>query len=266
MDKISRTAHRFRGFSKVFFYVFAAIYPVFVFYFLVIRKTPIRTLSLFVIAFALFAFIAVTSQKKSETTRGSGRKPLSMFWNSLLLFGLGLVCLLTNSGIILKLYPLLINLLFLGAFGITLLRPPSMIFRFAIFYDKSIPGSLVEKRIAAYCVNVTIVWIAFFIINGSIAAFTIFSGSDAFWAFYNGGISYILIGILFAVELLIRKKVQKNMPKAVPLSALNNKSRDPSAIVCYEGAWSDAVYKTYGDFIIGIAALRRHIFMYLLPY
>ena len=50
--------------SKVFLSVAAVAYPVMVFYFLVIRKTPIRMLSLFVIAFAVFAFIAGTSKKK----------------------------------------------------------------------------------------------------------------------------------------------------------------------------------------------------------
>jgi 3-hydroxymyristoyl/3-hydroxydecanoyl-(acyl carrier protein) dehydratase len=88
-----------------------------------------------------------------------------------------------------------------------------MIYRFAIMQDKSIPGSLNEKRIAAYCKKVTIVWLVFIFFNGSMAAWTIFSGSDAFWAVYNGGVSYILMGILFAGEFIVRKKVQKNMPK-----------------------------------------------------
>jgi hypothetical protein len=50
--------------TKVLFYTLSVIYPVVVFYFLVIRKIPLRQLSLFVIAFALLAFIAGTTKKK----------------------------------------------------------------------------------------------------------------------------------------------------------------------------------------------------------
>jgi acyl-CoA synthetase (AMP-forming)/AMP-acid ligase II len=151
------------------------------------------------------------------------------------------------------------NLLFLGAFGMTLAQPPSMIYRFATLQDKSIPGSLGEKRIAAYCRKVTVVWVAFFVCNGSMAALTIVSGSDVLWSVYNGGISYILMGILFAGEFIVRKKVQKNIPQAVPLTAITAQSRTLSVVLCYEGAWSGGVYKTWGDFLVGTAKLRRHI-------
>ena len=57
-------SRKFRGFPKALFYVAAAVYPVLVFYFLVIRKMPMRVLSLFVIAFALIAFLFGSSKKK----------------------------------------------------------------------------------------------------------------------------------------------------------------------------------------------------------
>jgi hypothetical protein len=50
--------------TKALFFILSVIYPAVVFYFLVIRKTPLRQLSLFVIAFALLVFIAGTSKKK----------------------------------------------------------------------------------------------------------------------------------------------------------------------------------------------------------
>jgi len=178
-------ASQFRGIPKVLFLIVAALYPALIFYFLVIRKTPLRMLSLFVIGFALLVFITGTAKKK-ET------KGISFFWNAVLLLGLGGLCLISNSVIILKLYPLLMNIIFLTAFASTLFAPPSMIFRFAVMQDKSIRGSLNEKRVTAYCRKVTFVWCGFFIINGSVAAWTVFSGSDALWSVYNGGISYIL--------------------------------------------------------------------------
>jgi acyl-CoA synthetase (AMP-forming)/AMP-acid ligase II len=53
--------------------------------------------------------------------------------------------------------------------------------------------------------------------------------------------------------------VQKKMPQSIPLSAFKNNSRPQATILCYEGAWSDAVYKTWGDFLDGTAELRRVI-------
>jgi len=232
---------------KVFFFLAAALYPVMVYYFLVVRKIPLRQFSIFIIAFAVFAFIAGTSQKKT------------FYRNSLVLLGLGILCLITNSAIIIKFYPLLMNILFLFAFGSTLFVHPNMIFRFATMQDKSIRGSMAEKRVEAYCRKVTIVWCGFFVVNGSIAAWTIFSGSDVLWSVYNGGISYILIGVLFTGEFIVRKMVEKGMPKAVPLSALKNKSRSASAVMCYEGSWNEGVYKTWADFLDDTAKLRRHI-------
>ena len=60
-----KTKVNLRFVTKALFYASALVYPALVFYFLVIRNTPIRMLSLFVIAFALVAFIAGTSKKKA---------------------------------------------------------------------------------------------------------------------------------------------------------------------------------------------------------
>ena len=158
---------KFRKISRPLFYAAMAIYPILVFYFLVIHKMPIRVLSLFIIALALSAFIAGTSKKKTIKKTGT------LFRPAFLLFGIGALCLATNSGTVLKFYPVLMNLLFLCSFGITLFQPPSMIYRFAVMQDSFIPHSLREKAIAAYCRKVTIVWIAFFVINGNIAAWSI---------------------------------------------------------------------------------------------
>jgi acyl-CoA synthetase (AMP-forming)/AMP-acid ligase II len=151
------------------------------------------------------------------------------------------------------------NIILLYTFGITLFQPPAMIYRFAILADKSIPKSLGEKKIAAYCYKVTVIWVVFFIINGSIAALTVFYGSDLIWAIYNNVAAPVLIGILFAGEFIVRKFVQKKIPKAVPLSSFNKKSRNLTDVMCYEGIWSDGIYKTWGDFLKGTSVLRKKI-------
>ncbi len=51
---------------KILFTIISVAYPFLIFYFLVIQKTDVRLLSLFVMSFALLAFIAGTSKKKAE--------------------------------------------------------------------------------------------------------------------------------------------------------------------------------------------------------
>ena len=63
--------------AKALFYALSVVYPGVVFYFLVIRKIPLRQLSLFVIAFALIAFLAGTSAgSKKKLHRTSVRRTL----------------------------------------------------------------------------------------------------------------------------------------------------------------------------------------------
>ena len=53
-------------------------------------------------------------------------------------------------------------------------------------------------------------WIGFFLVNGTIAVWTVVWGTIDQWALYNGLIAYLLIGAMFAGELLVRRRV---MPK-----------------------------------------------------
>jgi acyl-coenzyme A synthetase/AMP-(fatty) acid ligase/uncharacterized membrane protein len=230
-------------------YIAAAVYPVLIFCFLVILKIPLRFVSVFVVFAALVVFLGASSKKTNPFRLASAG----------FLGAAGLVCFLSNSALFLKLYPVLMNALMLGAFAFTLWFPPPMIFRFAVLADKSIPGSLGEKRVERYCRKVTLVWCAFFALNGAAAAWTVFSGSDALWSFYNGGVSYILIGILFAGEFIVRKMTDKKMPKAIPLSVFSAGSRPPDHVLCYERAFGDGVYKTWDDFLSDTARLRLAI-------
>jgi uncharacterized membrane protein/3-hydroxymyristoyl/3-hydroxydecanoyl-(acyl carrier protein) dehydratase len=241
---------------RVFSYLLAVLYPVLVFVSLVILKIPLRYFSIVVVAAAFAVFLGATAR----TAKSASRKinPLQIAAPALL-GALGLACLVSNAALFLKLYPVLMNALMLGAFGFTLISPPPMIFRFAAVADKTIRGSLAEKRIERYCRAVTIVWCAFFVVNGACAAWTVLSGSDMAWSVYNGGVSYILMGMLFAGEFMVRKIIDKRMPRAVPLSAFTPASRPADHIVSYDRSWSGGRYKTWRDFLEDTARLRRVI-------
>ena len=244
---------KYKSIFRIFFNVILAMYPILVFFLLVIQKFPIRIFSLFIIALAFLEFFIRISKRKSD------KKKISDLWNSLLLLIIGVICFITNTNIAFKLSPIFMNIIFLFTFGTTLIKPPTMIYRFAVLADKTIPKSLGEKKIAAYCYKVTVLWVLFFLINGCIAVLTVLSGSDLIWVIYNGGIAYVLGGILFVGEFIVRYFVHKKIPKAVPLSSFSKKSRNLSDVMCYEGTWSKGVYKTWGDFIKETYILRKEI-------
>lgn len=95
--------------------------------------------------------------------------------------------------------PVLFAASFFIAFAYTLLHPPSMI---EIFANLIVPQ--LSREETEYCRHVTIIWVAFFLINGTIAAFTACCASLALWSLYNGLIVYIAMGVLFVAELCFR--------------------------------------------------------------
>lgn len=87
----------------------------------------------------------------------------------------------------------------LGVFGHTLLFPPSLIERIARRREPDLPSHAV-----VYTRRVTQVWCVFFAINGGIALMTTLWCSPKIWALYNGVIAYLLMGLLFGGEYLVR--------------------------------------------------------------
>jgi uncharacterized membrane protein len=61
------------------------------------------------------------------------------------------------------------------------------------------------------------VWCGFFLLNGSIALATTLWGTEAQWALYNGAIAYVLMGVIAAVEWLVRQRV-RGSAAAVPMT------------------------------------------------
>lgn len=79
-----------------------------------------------------------------------------------------------------------------------------MVETFARLRHKNLPAHAV-----VYCRRVTVVWCVFFIVNGLVALDSVLFRSDAWWALYNGAVSYVLIAMLFAAEFTVRMYVQR---------------------------------------------------------
>jgi uncharacterized membrane protein len=109
-----------------------------------------------------------------------------------------------NALLPLKLYPVAVSAAFLGVFGYSLLAPPTAIERIARGRGPALPPFAV-----AYTRRVTQVWCGFFLLNGGIALATAQWAPAAVWSLYTGVVYYVLMGLLFAVEYLVRIQVKK---------------------------------------------------------
>lgn len=118
---------------------------------------------------------------------------------------LGFVVIVSNSEFFLLFYPVCMNSLMLTLFFVSLLRPPSIIERIARMQNPKLPRSAIR-----YTRNVTIIWCAFFALNGIVALYTALFSTLEIWTLYNGIIAYVLMGILFAGEYLIRRRFQNS--------------------------------------------------------
>lgn len=115
----------------------------------------------------------------------------------------GTLTLLLQNALWLKFYPVLMSLGSATLFAYTLIRPPTMIERFARLHQPDLPESGVR-----WTRQVTKVWCGFFVFNALVALITVFL-STQIWALYNGFISYVLMGILLLGEFVLRRSHQQ---------------------------------------------------------
>ena len=115
---------------------------------------------------------------------------------------LALAALLMRSHKAVLLYPVLMNGFFLAIFASSLRRGAiPMAERFARLKEKTPPPEAIR-----WCRGVTQAWCVFFVVNGGIALWTVFLEDKQYWTLWNGLLSYIAIGLMFAVEYLLRRR------------------------------------------------------------
>ncbi len=100
---------------------------------------------------------------------------------------------------LLKLYPILANFFIFMVFFLSIFQKETIIQKIA----KKCEGGELDEFTRNYTRNLTYAWSIFLAINVVLAILTAFM-SDKIWMIYNGCISYILLGIFFLVEYIIR--------------------------------------------------------------
>ncbi|MEN4922301.1 hypothetical protein ABE485_26780 [Achromobacter spanius] len=111
---------------------------------------------------------------------------------------------LLNSQEWLRWYPVLVNGMMLAVFGLSLRAGQPVVERLARLRHPDLPPEGVR-----YTRNVTRAWCLFFLLNGTVAAGLAAWGPWSWWMAYNGGASYVLMGLLIAGEWLLRPATAK---------------------------------------------------------
>ena len=118
-------------------------------------------------------------------------------------------------------YPVWVSLLMLALFGGSLFAKQSLIERLARLQTPDLPPEGVR-----YTRRVTQVWCVFFVFNGGVAAALVLAEAWQAWAWYTGVLAYVLMGVLFALEWLCRRRLRRVHAAAeVNQAALNQQER-----------------------------------------
>jgi len=103
-------------------------------------------------------------------------------------------------------YPVGLSIAFFLVFTMSIIFPPTVIEQIARPRNKDFPEvAVVHTR------NVTIVWATFFALNIVVSSWTVLSDDMEVWTLYNGLISYIIVGILIGIEVLVRRRMKRNL-------------------------------------------------------
>ena len=182
--------------SNVLFAAIFVAYPVMIYFGLALLDARSVAVLLIVLVGSRLLFVG----------RKGGRKVfrLQLFFALAAAGAIGFLVVISNSSVFLRFYPVCINALMLVLFFISLLHPPSFIERIARIRDPNLPEAAIR-----YTRNVTIIWCGFFVFNGGVALYTSLFASLETWMLYNGAISYVLMGLLFSGEYLVRRRFQK---------------------------------------------------------
>jgi len=133
----------------------------------------------------------------------SGRQTTLVRTTGVIALAFCLLLGLADSAALLRWYPVLISLALLGLFGSSLLSGMPMIERLARLTEPELPPAAVR-----YTRQVTWLWVGFFIFNATIAAALALWAPLTWWTLYTGLIAYLLMGMLFAGEWLVRQRIR----------------------------------------------------------
>ena len=207
---------------KVFLVALLVTYPLFVFLALVVFELPISIVSIgmMIIAIAYFGFFSTKGKRN---------------WSAILLGVMAIAVLITQSEMVLKFYPIVLTLVFLFVFGVPLLRGKSIITYFAMMMDSAIETHPGRGMLERCCKALNIVWIIHFIVSLTINFLIAFGSTLKIWTLYNALISYIVQGLIIALQFPIVEMSNRKADKIILVKDVKPDYRPSDYVVGYYG-------------------------------
>jgi uncharacterized membrane protein len=109
----------------------------------------------------------------------------------------------SGEATLLRWYPALISVLLLSVFAFSLRFGPPIVERIARLREPDLPDAAIP-----YTRNVTWVWVGFFVFNALTSSVLTLWAPLSWWTLYNGLIVYLIMGVLFAGEWLLRQRLR----------------------------------------------------------
>jgi uncharacterized membrane protein len=150
-----------------------------------------RTLALAIAGLLLLRVVLHSPGSRAELRR--------LLWPALLVTVVVGATFAFNEGRALLFVPVAVNVTLLIAFGRTLRNGPSMIETFARLQHPDLSPERVR-----HCRMFTQIWCGFFLLNAAVCAALAWHGDVALWTLHTGLLSYVLIGLLLATEVIVR--------------------------------------------------------------
>jgi uncharacterized membrane protein len=118
-------------------------------------------------------------------------------------------------GLTAKLTPAMVHFGLALLFGKTLLHGPSLAERLVRLEHPVFPPG-----VARYCLEITIAWTALFVFNSIVCLVLAFSTHNGWWAIYNGGIVFVLMGLLAVGEYIVRRRRFPLLNEPAPVATM----------------------------------------------
>lgn len=111
---------------------------------------------------------------------------------------------LLDGALAAKAYPVVLSAGLALLFGLSLRQPRSLVERFA-----ELSGDVLSPAGRRYCRHVTLVWATWLALNAVISAVLALAGSLAAWTLWTGGIAYVVTGVIFGGEFVLRRMLRR---------------------------------------------------------
>lgn len=178
---------------------------------------------------------------------------------ALVMGGSAFLVLMTGDEALLRFSPALLSFLFSLLFLTSIHGGDCLIYSFTLLMYREIDYASYNSNVRRYCKRLTVVWGVFLAFNGLCALYLVFQPSIDLWALYAGVVQYLLMGLLFTGEFVVRLFVDRRNTREIAFPDLRANSREPDRVIAYSGRYEDGRHKLWKDYLEETGKMREHL-------